>query len=1147
MRVLSVIQKFVVGVSLLGVSLVALPFAYGQSQQQNSATRGGLAGVVTDAVGAAIPNAKITVVGPQGTINTTSDGNGHYEVTGLTLGLYNLTVSAPGFSTFVSTGNEVQIDHTQTLNAKLAVGATGDTVTVEGGVTAIDTENTSVNTAITDTFYNAVPLPRNVSGVFYIAPGVVSGGGTGVSNPSIGGASGLENLYIADGVTITDQAFGGLGVYTPSYGSLGTGINLTFIKEVDIKTGAFEPKYGQADGGIIEIVTKSGSNQYHGAINAYVTPEFGFAGRNQLYQYHYLSSFPTQQLAQPAYEISAEVGGYVPGFREKLFFFGSFDPTLNRNINLAYPADVLFPGDAVAANPQGSKTLIALGPVQYNTTTASWAAKLTYVPFASTILEASSYGDPSRRNVAPATLATTSAPSVTSSYAYGTRNSILRVNTTVTPHITAFGAYGYNHANYHEDPLLNDFQISNRTNPAPISLGFGTYYKTLDNNYQLQGETQANYSFLGKHVTSIGYLYDHLDFGNSTLRSGPGYAIPSANAAGGSIATLFPTSAAAIGQQSNASFRLFTATGKTNGTTPGNQGCTYCANLNGNQVYLQAFRATYKGSVVSSISRYHAAYGNEVFTPEKHITINAGLRWEQQAYGGALLTYHWRDNWSPRLGITVDPFGDRKSKAFFSYSRYQVPLPLDAAIRQLGNEQDDTLFIFAPKKDPSGNAILDSTGAVIPDTSVALNGTQRCSTCAVGGSAAAFGAPSFSSSTGEGILPGTRMEEQDEYILGVSREIKPGTVLSVRYTDRHYNRIVEDIGSQSPEGSLVEPNFAGGIANVTGSTDLFVNEQEAVYTPAQFATANPSCPTPGSFQTKDATAPCFLKTAYVAPLPGCTSANDTGVGNGGFFTHPDGSPYNGSCITNLATAGALGGDGKPDGFADPRRHYQALEVELNRALRNHWQARINYRYAKLFGNYEGFFRNDNGQSDPGISSLFDFTQGSLGLLGDQFKRGYLNSDRRHVANVLIAYNVGKDTPFLGRLAALNGVAVGTYFHALSGTPLSAFVSHPIYGNAGEVPIGGRGTQGTTPVNLQLDMHLEDSYRIKEKYTIRGAFDGFNVTNSQPTIGLNQNLDLSAGVVNQDGPQLTNGVVTTGGKPTSFQTAFRARFKLAFEF
>jgi hypothetical protein len=762
--------------------------------------------------------------------------------------------------------------------------------------------------------------------------------------------------------------------------------------------------------------------------------------------------------------------------------------------------------------------------VPYSTTTASWAAKLTYAPFASTIVEGSSYGDPSRRNIQPATLATTNAISVTSSYAYGTRNSIFRVNTTVFPWLTAFGSFGYNHANFHEDPALNNSQISNRTIPAPISTGFGTYYKTLDNNYQLQGESQANFSFLGKHVASIGYLYDHLDFENSTIRSGAGYNIPSQNAAGASIATLYPTAANAIGQFSNATYRLFTATGKTDGSTPGSQGCTYCALYNGNQVYLQVFRGTYKGSIVSSTSRYMAAYGNEVFTPERHITINAGLRWEQQAYGGSLLVYHWRDNWSPRVGATIDPFGDRKSKIFASFSRYQVPIPLDAAIRQLGNEQDDTSFYFSPVKDSGGNAILDSTGAVVADTSKALNGTAKCSACASGGPAT-FGAPSFSSSTGEGILPGTKMEESDEYILGVQREIKPGMVFSVRYTDRHYNRIVEDIGSQSPEGSLIEPNFAGGIANVNSSTDDFVNEQEVTYTPAQFTAANPG--------KSPAT---VTKATYIAPAPGCTYANDTSVANGGFFTHVDGSPYSGGCITNYLTAGAYGADGKSDGFVDPRRHYQALDVELNRSLRNHWQARINYRYGKLWGNYEGFFRNDNGQSDPGISSLFDFTAGQIGLLGDQFKRGYLNSDRRHVANVLISYNVGKDTPFLGHVRALSGFTVGTYLHALSGTPLSEYVSHPIYGNAGEVPIGGRGTFGSTPVNIQLDMHAEDSYRVGEKYTFRAAFDGFNVTNSQPIIGKNQNLDLSAGVVNQD-----------FGKPTSFQTAFRGRFKLAFEF
>ena len=65
-----------------------------------------------------------------------------------------------------------------------------------------------------------------MTGLFYAAPGVTSGGGTGTANPSIAGGTGLENNYVADGVSITDAGFGGIGVYSRNYGSLSTGINL---------------------------------------------------------------------------------------------------------------------------------------------------------------------------------------------------------------------------------------------------------------------------------------------------------------------------------------------------------------------------------------------------------------------------------------------------------------------------------------------------------------------------------------------------------------------------------------------------------------------------------------------------------------------------------------------------------------------------------------------------------------------------------------------------------------------------------------------------------------------------------------------------------------------------------------------------------
>jgi hypothetical protein len=1088
------LRKAFLAASLAGSACVVAPIAFAQ---QNNAVSGGLAGYITDSTGAAIPGAAITIVGPQQTVKMVSDAKGQYEARGLTPGLYTITVKAPGFSTFVSKANEVDIDHSATLNATLAIGDTGTTVEVDGSSTQIDVENTSVNTQLSDTFISQLPLPRNVSGAFYVAPGVVSGGGTGIANPSIGGSSGLENNYSADGVTITDQAYGGLGVYTPQYGSLGTGINQTFVKEVDIKTAAFEPKYGLGDGGIVEIVTKSGSNNYHGSLAAYLSPGWGYANRKQLYQFGYVFTTPTQTLSSPQYEGSATFGGYV--IKDKLFFFGAFDPTLNQNVLLADP---IAPTSAAA---------YALGQAALSTTSLNWAGKITYTPFRNTIVELSSYGDPSRRNVGPESFSASNFNIVSDSYNYGTRNSTARVNTVLLKNITAFGAYAYSTEHFTDSPLANTYSISDRTAATAVPYGFGTYYKTKDANYTLQGEVQGVFNFLGKHTTSVGYYYNHVDFANSTLRTGDAFAIPGSNAAGAALTSLYTNvPAGAVGKPTNASFYLLSA-------GAAGSGCAYCAIYNGNEVYLQQIRGTYGGSVVAALSRYKAAYGNEVYSPNRFVTVNAGLRWEQQTYGGSLLTYGWHDNWSPRVGITVDPFGTRKNKIFFAYSRYQNPLPLDAAIRQLGNEQDDTNFYYAPVKDANGNAVLDASGAVTPNTSSVLNGTAKST------AAGNFGGPNFGSSTGEGILPGTKMEYANEYVLGIEHTLKPGTVVKARYIDRQFGRIVEDIGSTSPEGAYVDSNYAGGIANVNASSDYFVNENEVTYTPAQFLAANGG-KNPG--QVKAAT--------YVAPVPGCTASNDTDVAYGAFFTQYNGTPYNGACVLNAGTNGAsLGADGKPDGFANPRRHYQGLELELDRNFSHNWQARINYRYAKLWGNYEGFYRNDNGQSDPGISSLFDFTAGAINLLGDQFKRGYLNSDRRNVANALLAYTVAKDTPYLSKL---NGVTFGTWVHALTGTPLSAYESHPVYLNPGEVPVGGRGTLGTTPVNVYIDGSITDTIAVSEKYTLKAGFDGFNVFNSQAIVGKNQNLDTAPGSANPD-----------YNRPTGFVAPFHARFNLELTF
>ena len=223
--------------------------------QQLSATRGGLGGVITDKSGAIIPDAKVTVTGAADHRVVTTDAAGRFTASDLTPGMYTVDVEKAGFQSQTAKNLEVVINKTQSVDFSLATGNVAETVEVNATTVSIDTSSTAISTNLTAQFYQQVPIARNVGSLFYVAPGVVDGGGTGTSNPSVGGATGLENLYLVDGVVLNDSGYGGLGVFSPVYGSLGTGINLSFIQEVQVKTAAYEPKYGGVNGGVLQIVT----------------------------------------------------------------------------------------------------------------------------------------------------------------------------------------------------------------------------------------------------------------------------------------------------------------------------------------------------------------------------------------------------------------------------------------------------------------------------------------------------------------------------------------------------------------------------------------------------------------------------------------------------------------------------------------------------------------------------------------------------------------------------------------------------------------------------------------------------------------------------------------------------------------------------
>ena len=350
---------------------------------------------------------------------------------------------------------------------------------------------------------------------------------------------------------------------------------------------------------------------------------------------------------------------------------------------------------------------------------------------------------------------------------------------------------------------------------------------------------------------------------------------------------------------------------------------------------------------------------------------------------------------------------------------------------------------------------------------------------------------------------------------------------SVRYIDRRMKRVVEDEGGISVEQFNALAANGGGlnyfIGNPNAKQDIFVNPNEIVFDQGVLVPASQQT-------TANLPAACIDSngnpTPYVAwnQFDGYAAANGsvTPAGSACFpavntntWTDASGkllpdctslaqSKQPGQCA---AFGGEFYGDGKPDSYKDPKREYEAVEFEVNKSFSKNWALSVNYRISQLRGNYEGAFRNDNGQADPGISSLFDLTEGMLGLIRNQQSIGFLNTDRKHVLNAHTFYVLPN-----GRL---KGLVLGTGVNVQSGNPLSTLIAQQAYGNQGEVPFFGRGDLGRAPVTGAVDAHVEYPLNLTERMRLRFGFDVFNIANSKRETTSNQFYDLIFGVKNAD--------------------------------
>src|SRR6266498_4440297 len=458
---------------------------------QDIQTKGTIGGIVTDSNGGILPNAKVTVEGQQANATTQTNDQGVYRVDNLLPGTYTVTVEQAGFKKSVSKGVIVYVGREATINPKLEAGNISEVVTITdtGG---IDQQSSAVNQNLNDQLYQNIPVARSVTSLFYIAPGTTDSLGGGRSNPSIAGGSALDNLYIADGVNITDSAFGGLGVFSRSYGTMGVGINTTFIKEVQVKTGGFEPQFGQSQGGIVNIITKSGTNEYHGAITGFFQPRAFEATRKQADDFPRTNKFG-KRLNDEGYDASFELGGPVPG-GDKLFFFGSFNPSVQR---------------AIVRGADGSGLRTIYGDQTHRRLfTKNYSFKLDYGVTQNHQLNFSIFGDPTTTNVAPFRTLNIDNTTANSKLDLGTRNIAVRYTGSLSSTWTVSASFGQGHNRFDESGFANEYNIVDRTNATRgnfTSVGLGFFEPTEGTTYRATVDTQKQVSLWGSHTFAVAY------------------------------------------------------------------------------------------------------------------------------------------------------------------------------------------------------------------------------------------------------------------------------------------------------------------------------------------------------------------------------------------------------------------------------------------------------------------------------------------------------------------------------------------------------------------------------------------------------------------------------------------------------------------
>ncbi len=249
-------------VSLL-LLFVMMMFTGGRSDAQATAS-GAIVGVITDTTSAAVPSASVTAqnLATNAVRTTTTNASGEYRFDLLPVGRYKLSVEAPGFSKGITGELELLIGTTQTANIPLQAGSVSTTIEVSTGNQLVDTEKTDSSTAVTPQQIVDLPLNgRDFANLAILAPGVKLVDSYDPTKNryavyAVNGSSGRNTNTTVNGIDNKDNTVGGAVMQLP----------LEAVQEFNISTARFSAENGRSEGAALNIITKAGTNKFHGAL-----------------------------------------------------------------------------------------------------------------------------------------------------------------------------------------------------------------------------------------------------------------------------------------------------------------------------------------------------------------------------------------------------------------------------------------------------------------------------------------------------------------------------------------------------------------------------------------------------------------------------------------------------------------------------------------------------------------------------------------------------------------------------------------------------------------------------------------------------------------------------------------------------------------